>query len=928
MADNNKRIKKISIENTSYDLFDDSAFHPEEDDKLIVGESEAIGANSLAQGESRTKSGGDDNNQEDKRINAAVGEASSAMGMGAVAFSRASKSLGYRTQTGYPKEEHEDDYSTNNGYLHAPENMSDSDKKLIEDGNYGQAAVAIGSDTAALANNSFAGGHKSKALGTNSFAFGANCTAGADRAIVIGLENSNSSTNAIGAVVIGSYNKDINNPGVVVLGNHLKTSKQDQIALGTYNDASNSDSIFMVGNGTSTARHNAINVSTTNIELDSPTIRLDATSTPTNEYDANYINQGVVVVAKNGVNLTTGGTPNSIYPGCFAMGNAAKAGAPTSNNNNKITKNLYATALGSCVEASGHCSFACGEGESATKPLQASGMQSFACNRRTKATGQASFACGSETQATGIGSFACGSKTQAQGSYSFAAGEYSIAEKSYSSAFGYKTQTTRQSQTVVGRRNNLEEDTNAIFIVGNGTDDNKRINAFVIDEDSNAKIKGNLNINGQIISEGIIHMRGEVKNWDTVGEDIVINKKILNEVLSNYNFPALEEIKFDELKTLQDAIEYTKSSETTEYSLAIGERAKAEGSRSIAIGDKIDELTGEHEAFEHIAEGEGSIIIGLGNNASGNYSFAAGTRSNAESKFGIALGFACTAGSFLDDPNQPRIDGEGTIAIGTQSTANGYGSIAIGHKNVVDLTDTNTHNHGVAIGAYNNVDRDKSIVLGYGGQTRDTGNGHYTSFAVGYGAYNNEIAEVNKNNIFEVDTAGMVYANGASINGGDYAEYFEWEDKNLSEEDRIGLVVTLDNGKIRPAQENETILGIISGTASVIGDAAEQHWQGKYLTDEFGRIQYEMIEENGAFVKQPKINPEYDPTQIYVPRSQRPEWAVVGLLGKIYTRDDGTCVSGCYAKVSENGILTYSIEPTNIQVLKRTNNNIVKVLLK
>ncbi len=35
-----------------------------------------------------------------------------------------------------------------------------------------------------------------------------------------------------------------------------------------------------------------------------------------------------------------------------------------------------------------------------------------------------------------------------------------------------------------------------------------------------------------------------------------------------------------------------------------------------------------------------------------------------------------------------------------------------------------------------------------------------------------------------------------------------------------------------------------------------------------------------------KLNPEWDGTSEYVPRSERKEWSPIGLLGKLYTRKD------------------------------------------
>ena len=70
----------------------------------------------------------------------------------------------------------------------------------------------------------------------------------------------------------------------------------------------------------------------------------------------------------------------------------------------------------------------------------------------------------------------------------------------------------------------------------------------------------------------------------------------------------------------------------------------------------------------------------------------------------------------------------------------------------------------------------------------------------------------------------------------------------------------------------ETPIGVISAAPAILGDAdMGDTWHGKYIRDCFGR-------------PTPEISPEFDPNRAYTPRSQRPEWAMVGLLGKLILR--------------------------------------------
>jgi hypothetical protein len=131
---------------------------------------------------------------------------------------------------------------------------------------------------------------------------------------------------------------------------------------------------------------------------------------------------------------------------------------------------------------------------------------------------------------------------------------------------------------------------------------------------------------------------------------------------------------------------------------------------------------------------------------------------------------------------------------------------------------------------------------------------------------------------FNIRGDGNAFCDGSWSGGGaDYAEYFEWADGNPNNEDRRGYSVSLVNNKIKIAETGETVIGVISGKSSVIGDGDIGRWKGKYLTDDFGSY---ILDENGYRI----LNPEFNPNATYVSRENRPEWAVVGLMGKLRIR--------------------------------------------
>lgn len=180
----------------------------------------------------------------------------------------------------------------------------------------------------------------------------------------------------------------------------------------------------------------------------------------------------------------------------------------------------------------------------------------------------------------------------------------------------------------------------------------------------------------------------------------------------------------------------------------------------------------------------------------------------------------------------------------------------------------------------------------------------------------------NKRCTFDLDN-GHTYIDGTLHNNSyDYAEYFEWDDGNPENEDRRGYsVVLVSDGKIRKATSGdspEDIIGAVSGTSSITGDAAMYDWNGKYEVDEWGtrvkdkvyQLSWEVELENGEkqnhsydedrvpegiivpenasrrLRSRERINPEYDETKIYEPRDKRKEWSTIGLLGKVRVRDE------------------------------------------
>ena len=291
--------------------------------------------------------------------------------------------------------------------------------------------------------------------------------------------------------------------------------------------------------------------------------------------------------------------------------------------------------------------------------------------------------------------------------------------------------------------------------------------------------------------------------------------------------------------------------------------------------------------------GEGSIVIGIASDGT------LGCYGDGNIVIGQAYNGNMIAGDSAISANNCQAFGYGVQVFGGASMVQGK-------YNILDRKSPNTYAHIVGNGTSNSA-RSNAYTLDW------QGNGTF---------------------------AGTV----SSATGADYAEYFEWKDGNPNNEDRVGYIVTLDGDKIVKANTGDDVLGICSGTAMVLGDSAEWNWSKRYLTDDFGRIIYEDYdveheevkdENTGKVIEEawtehihaPKENPEYNASRAYIKRADRPEWQIVGMMGKIYVRDDGTCVVNGYADVKD-GIATKASGKTNMRVMERVTDNIVRVLMK
>ena len=352
--------------------------------------------------------------------------------------------------------------------------------------------------------------------------------------------------------------------------------------------------------------------------------------------------------------------------------------------------------------------------------------------------------------------------------------------------------------------------------------------------------------------------------------------------------------------------------------VAYGIQSHAEGTQTLAYG------------YSSHAEGYKTIASGIRSHAEGYNTIASGSSSHAEGYYAEASGSYSHAEGYKAIASGTNSHAEGRLAeaSGASSHAEGYSTSASGDYSHAEGHNTTASSYQHAGGRYN------SSTTGPTSISATTG----SIFVLGKGT-----SDSARSNAFRIATTGAVYGNGAyNTSGADYAEYFEWKDKNTDNQDRVGLFVTLDGEHIRIANsDDDYILGVVSATPSIVGDSYfGDNWHGMYETDIFGRyiidtvhIEEHIDEETGETIpdhyeERLVLNPEWNHEQKYEAREDRSEWSAIGMLGKLIVIDDGTCKVNGYCKVADNGIATKSDDKSGYRVMARLDDTHIKILFR
>ena len=519
------------------------------------------------------------------------------------------------------------------------------------------------------------------------------------------------------------------------------------------------------------------------------------------------------------------------------------------------------------------------------------GINSFAEGFNTTASGGSSHAEGDNTTASGESSHAEGSSTKAFGYFSHTEGDSTTASEYASHAEGDSTTASGYASHAEGEMTTASgHDSHAEGSETTASGDNSHA------EGNNTTASGGFShAEGKSTTASASYTHSEGVNTSAIGQGSHAEGSNLEQ--NRYN-----EIVFEDPRRVEVYDEATGDfiNITVAGSQAFGLNSHAEGCSTLAYGKNS-----HTEGYHTVAQANESHAEGCGCEANASFAHAEGYETKAKG-------------------NASHAEGYTTTASGSYSHAEGYRTTA-----------SNLASH--VSGKYN-------AAMTTGGAS---GNTTGTAFVIGNGTGTSALS-----NAFSVQFNGTVKAKSTitASTTADYAEFFEWLDKNLNEEDRVGHFVTLDGNKIKIAtSEDDYILGIVSGEPFVLGNGDCDTWNGMYLHDEFRRTMYEpapkMIEildsegnPTGEYEEvegeyegtRPILNPDYDPTQKYISRFDRAEWSPVGMLGVLAVLHDGTAEVNGYVTVNNEGIATKCTRDTrnSYRVIKKVSDKVVEVIFR
>jgi hypothetical protein len=340
------------------------------------------------------------------------------------------------------------------------------------------------------------------------------------------------------------------------------------------------------------------------------------------------------------------------------------------------------TALGIASHAEGVTNTARSEGAHAEGySTEANGLYSHSEGCNTTASGDYSHAEGNTTIAAGGNSHAEGNKTKANKAQTHAEGNYTIADSNV--------------QHVEGSFNIVDSNDKYLHIIGNGTSEDSRSNAFTVDWSGNGEFAGTVKTkNIADVDSTLVDLSSKIKSFYGTGEKSHVEGD-------------------NPSSSASGKASHTEGYSTTATNIA----AHAEGFLTNSRGE------GSHaEGYQTNANFQGSHAEGTNSSASSVGAHAEGQSTTASNLASHAEGYNTTASGMYS-----HAEGNNTIAEGGNSHAEGYKTKASGAQSHAEGQGTIAYSVIQHVqGKYNKVDSGNHYahIVGNGSSEEDRSDAH------------------------------------------------------------------------------------------------------------------------------------------------------------------------------------------------------------
>jgi len=408
------------------------------------------------------------------------------------------------------------------------------------------------------------------------------------------------------------------------------------------------------------------------------------------------------------------------------------------------------------------------------------------------------------------------------------------------------------------------------------------------------------------------------------------------------------------------------------YAFAVGHNSVASSTSSVAMGYGSEASSNYAFAVGHnsVASGMGSVAMGYnGSEASGNYAFAVG-RNTAASKVGsVAMGFISEASGYssVSFGYFTKAAGKASLATGSCTTANGSYSLVMGYNECTTCPTNDSANSliiqhnaptillcGTTGDGYFDGGADIGAAADYAEyfESADCScltRGRFVSFAEGtdcicYGC-NELLGIVSAQPAIVGDTATFQYQ------GMYQKDEFNTYIRDWQENTHVDEISIYKNESELDSEEAETVTYLfkVSDTDMYLKDENLVSFKLEILdldgnvletiTNKDDLVDKEFDSEVTATLTSTVKHYDrlksdtYDESKEYVPRSERPEWSPIGLLGKlwVYYVDGEDIIKGDYVTANEDGLAVKCLKTDeNAYRVMDVNSdyNLVKVFFK